>query len=65
MLIWAPQRNTPTDRYTHKDTHTEIDTHTHNCVYIIHFKELAHIIMEVKKFQDVQLANWKHRRVRY
>lgn len=47
-------KETVSDRYTHKDTHTQIgthtqiDTHTHNCIYIIHSKELAHIIMEVK-----------------
>lgn len=30
---------------------------------MIYYKDLAHIIMEADKFQDLHLANWKSRRV--
>ena len=31
-------------------------------MFYIYYKELAHVIMEVEKSQDLQLASWRHRR---
>ena len=55
VLVRILQRNRTYGIYTQRETEKEREKR------LIDFRELAYVIMEAEKFQDLQSANWRPR----